>query len=340
MTTELDCSITMAKETVYGTPVATSRAYEFVSETFDWTPTFSQGAGLRVASRLARAKRRKLSKSEVGGDMTVECVSKGMGYLWNACLGVSTSTIIGAGPGYQQLHTVATTDYLPSYTIQKGIPPLGGGATLPHTFAGMVASSFDLSIAPGGILTLKVVWVGKSFDTSTAYAAPTYVVSEELFTFIDGAITVGGTVTMPTTTTLATGGTVVADITDWSLAWDNKLDQGGFTLGGAGKRTRSPAAGLAVATGKITAEFDTTTLRDAFVAQTDLAMVLTFQTTNQISAGVYPTIQVVLPDIRLDSELPKSNGGAPVVLSMPYTVLDNLVASPLQVAVVTTDTAI
>lgn len=343
MTTQQDCSIQIAKEATYGVPVTTTRPYEFVSETFDHNPTFVQGAGLRVGSRAPRANRRKLGKSEVGGDLVIEGVTKGMGMLFNAALGASTATQIAAGPAWQQVHTPTTSDYLPSYTIQKGVPPLGGGATLPHTFAGMQCGALDLSISPGGILQVKTTWTGKSFDTSTAYAAPSYPAGVELFTFVDAKITIGGTLTLPTTTAVAsvTGG-VTTDVTDWSLTWDNKLDTGGFTMGGAGQRTRPAAVGLGAGTGKITAEFDATTLRDAFISQADLALVVTFATTaTPITGTIYPTLQVVIPDIRLEGELPKSNAGAPVNQAISYTVLDNASApSPLYIVGVTADTAL
>lgn len=332
----------MALEGTYGTAVTVSRFYEFVGETFDWSPTFVQGAGLRVASRVARAARRKLSKSAANGDLTLEPVSVGMGQIWNGALGVSTSTIIPSSTAFQQVHTPTKSDYLPSYTIQKGVPPLGGGTTLPHTFKGCTATGFDFTATNGGITMLKVTYDIKDYDTSTTYAAPSYPAAPELFTFVDGTITIGGTLTTPTTTALAsvTGG-VANDIVDFQLAWDNKCDTGGYNFGGAGKRTRSPAVGLASGTGKLTAEFDAVTLRDAYLNQTDLAVVMTFKSTVALTAGVFPTLQIVIPDVRLEGEIPKSNAGGVITQSIPYTVLDNTVASSaLYVVSVTADTAL
>jgi len=339
MTTELDCSVGFSvAEASYATNTVVTKWAEFVDESFDWDPTFVQGVGLRVGSRVARSARRKLGKVAAKGDYTVEAVTKGIGFLFNAALGSSVSTVTTA-PAYQQLHTVATSDYLPSFTIQKGIPPLGGGATLPHTFTGAVCQSMEMTAANGGSLQVKTSWNAKDVTTATAYAAPSYAAAPELFTFVDGSITIGGAVTVPTTTTLATGGTVAADITDWSLMWDNAIDGSGFTFGSSGRRGRKPAVGLAQGTGKITAEFDSVTLRDAYLAQTDLAMVLKFQSSVAITGAVFPTIQVVIPNIRLEGELPKSNGGDVVTQSIGYTVLDGLTAaSPLYIAYITTDT--
>lgn len=344
MTTQLDASVAFGLETLYGTAVAPTRAYEFTDESLEWQPSFVQGVGLRAGSRMHRAARRGLGKQAAGGDFTVECVSKGFGFLWNAALGASTSTMISAGPAYQQNHSVLLQDYLPSYTIQKGIPLLGSATVKPHTFAGAQCKSFELSISTGGILTMKQSYMAKSIDTTVAtYTAPVYPATPQLFTFTGGAITIGGTVTAPTATALATGGTAVADIRDWSLSWDNKLDEAGYTFGNSGMRGRPGALGLASGSGKITAEFDSAVLRDAYLNQTDLGMVMNFVCPVAITGAVFPTISVYIPDIRLEGEIPKASNsnGDVITQSISYTILDSLVSSgPLVVSCITPDTAI
>lgn len=341
MTTQLDASIGIGKESTFGTAVVVDRFYEFVDEKFEWKPTFVQGQGLRVGARLARNDRRKLGKSEAEGELNIEAVSKGIGRLLEAALGASTSTMIAAGPGYQQNHTLTTTDPLPSYTIQKGTPPIGGGATSALTFTGAVCKSLELSCSAGDILQMKISFACRDVVSNIGYAAPSYPAAPELFTFVDAAITIGGTVTQPTTTALATGGTAVANITEWSFSIDNKLDDGGFGFGGAGKRGRKQVVGMAEAKGKITAEYTDNTLRDAYLNQTPLSMVVTFQSTVSIAAGVFPTLQVVLPLIKLEGELPKSNGGKPITQSIDYTVLDPATAAaPVTIVYRTADTTI
>ena len=341
MTTQLDASIGIAKETTFGTAVTVDRFYEFLDEKFEWKPTFVQGAGLRVGARLARNDRRKLGKSEAEGELNIEAVSKGMGRILEAVFGSVTNTQIAAGPGYQQNHTLNTTDPLPSYTIQKGTPPIGGGTTQALTFTGAICSSIEFSCSTGDILQIKTKWAARDVVSNIAYAAPSYPASPELFTFVDAAITLGGTVTQPTTTALATGGTAVANITDWQLSVDNKIDDGGFTLGGAGKRTRKQVSGLAEVKGKITAEYTDNTLRDAYLNQTPLAMVVTFQSSVAITAGVFPTLQFVIPLIKLEGDLPNANGGKPITQSIDYTVLDPSTGSaPITVVYRTADTTV
>jgi hypothetical protein len=342
MTTQLDAQIGFKKESVFGTAVTVDSFVEFTAEDLTWQPTFAQGSGMRVGQRLAYNDRRVLVKQEVGGSFTVEGQTKGLGKLFEAALGgTGTSTQIGATAAYQQLFTPTTTDYLNSYTIQKGIPPLGGGATNPMTFTGMVCSGFTLEASNAAIPTVQFNWMGKGIDTATALATASYPSGVAELSFIHGAITIGGSVTVPTTTALASGGTATANVRDISLTWDNGLDSDGFNFGGAGSRSRKPALGLRSLTGSMTVEYDSNTLRDAWLNQTDLALVLTFQTTTAIAASNFPTLQVVVPVIRLEGDIPQANAGGVVTQSINFTGMDGRTAAhPVYVAIVTAETAI
>ena len=236
MTTQLDSSIGLKKETTFGTAVVVDKFYEFTEEDFSWMPTFAQGTSMRFGQRLAAADRRVLVKEEAGGSLTVEAVTKGLGALFEAALGTGTSTLI-SGTSYQQVFTPTKDDYLPSYTVQKGIPVLAG-AVSPQTYAGCVCSGFELTGANGAIPTVKFNFLGRSVKTDVAYAAASYPASNQLLSFVNGSISIGGTVTPPTATALATGGTAAANIRDISIVWDNGLDANGFNYGSAGKRSR------------------------------------------------------------------------------------------------------
>ena len=342
MTTQLDCSIGLAKETDYGTGVTVEKFPEFLDESLVWNPTFVQGAGMRQGKRLARSARRSIAKEEAGGDINLEMCTKGMGIFLQALFGSATHTAVPAQSGaFQQLFTPTLTDNVPSYTLQKGIPTVGGGAVTPMTFNGAVCSSGEFTASVGEIVKLKTSWNAREVVTDVPYAAPVYAAAPDLFTFVHGDICIGGTVVAPTATALATGGTPVATITEFSFSWDNKIDDGGFVFGSQGKRGRSPVVGLAEGKGKVTAEYADTVLRDAYLAQEELSLLLTFQTPEVIGTDARNTLQICLPVIMLEGEIPKANGGSVVKQSIDFTVLDGEVTpSPVYVALVTTDTAL
>ena len=337
---QADCSIGFKKEATYGTAVVPDRFLEFTSETIDFDRTFYQGNGMRPGSRLSRSNRRALVKDGGKGDIELEVPTRGLGTFLEALLGVGSSSLVSTGL-YQQLFTLIKDDFLPSVTLQKGIPRLGANTVDAYTAKGAVCSSFELSMANADVLKLSSSWTAREIDTAAAYAVPSYAAAAELFTFVGAGLVVGGVVTVPTSTALATGGTPVADIRDFSISVDHKLDSNGYNMGGAGKRSRRPAVGLAEVKGRITAEYDAITFRDALAAQTPLALVATFEAATEITPGNKPTLQIVVPDIRFESELPKSNGGDVITQAIDFTVFDGLVAAhPLYIAVRTADAAL
>jgi hypothetical protein len=335
-----DCSMGAALESTFGTIVTPTKFPEFTDASFDWNPTFVQGQGLRVGSRGPRSARRVKGKEQAGGDLTVECASKGQGFLWKSALGTVTTTQRATTGVYQQNHTAIAGDFLDSYTWQKGVPAIGGGAANAETYAGSVCSGFEFTAANADIAKLKTTWLSKSVGTATAYAAPSYPTPVELFSFVQASLVIGGSITPATTTALATGGTSVANIRDFAMTFDNGLDDGGFNFNGAGQRNRKPALGMWSLTGTMTAEYVDNTLRDAFLNQTDLALVLTFLGASTIGTGSdNPAMQIYITDFRLEGELPKPNSGQVITQSLGFTAFDNLSTAPLTVSYVSTDTA-
>lgn len=340
MTTQLDASIGFKKETVFGTAVTVDRFLEFTDESLDFDRAYYQGSGLRPGARSPRSGRRTLSRDGGAGDIGLEVPTRGTGALLELLLGVGASTLV-SGSVYQQLFTPIANDFLPTATIQKGVPRLGANVVDAYTLRGAVCSSFEFSAAAEDVLKLKTTWKSKDVDTAIAYATPSYPAALDLFSFVGASLSLGGVVTLPTATALATGGTAASNVRDFSVTVENGLDSNGYNLGGGGKLTRPPAVGVLGIKGKITAEYDAQTLRDAVRDQTSMALVATFVGPTQISAGQFPTLQIVLPDIRLEGELPKSNAGDVIVQSIDFTAFDNLVApKPIYIVSRTADTAL
>lgn len=340
MTIQADASIGLKQETTYGTGVTVDRFLEFTSESLDYDRDYYQGVGLRPGSRTARSSRRVLSRDGGKGDIELEVPSRGLGTFLQAIFGTATSTQVAAGL-YQQLFTPIHSDYLPSMTIQKGVPRLGADTVDAYTFLGAECESAELSVSGSDVLKLKSTWRARQVDTSIAYAVPTYPASLELFSFVGAQIVTGGTV--PTATALSTGGTDLANVRDFSATFDNKLDDNKGNLGGGGRRTRQSAVQQADIKGKLTAEYDSTAFRDALRDNTAVALVATFTASAaaDITAGNKPVLQIMLPDIRFNGELPKTNGGDVITQSLDFTAYENLVAAEaIYVAVQTADTAL
>lgn len=334
MTTQLDSSIGLKKESVFGTGVTVDSFPEFVKETLDRKAKWVQGAGLKVGKRVARSNRRVLGEDGAEGSITLEAATRGLGIFLEAAFGAVTSNGVPSASGaYQHVFTPAPTDPMPSYTIQKGIPPVGGGVTTAMTFNGSTCTKVEFTAKAGDIVEVSTDWQAREVVTNVAYATPSYAATTELLAFVHGAIVVGGTLTAPTTTALASStASAAANVVDVSLTFSNGLDGGTRTLGGAGKVVRKPILGMAEISGKMTVEYDATTLRDAYLNQTDLALVLTFTHTTTIGTGtpVPPVLQLVVPVIRLEGELPKASNGEAITQDISFTGLDGQsAASPI-----------
>lgn len=334
MVTQADCSIAFKKETAYGTPVTVDRFLEFTEESLDLDRAYHQGENLRPGSRVARSQKRILTREGAAGDISQEVQTKGFGALFELALGVASAwTEVEADSGvYQGVFTLAKDDFLPSATIQKGVPRLPTASTPggvdAFTFAGCQVSSLTLELFSEAVLTMSTSWVGgRAVDTTTAYvpSAGKYPVGCELFSFVDATLVLGGMITVPTATALATGGTVAGNVREFSITVDQALDDNGRNIGSGGQRSRPAAVGLAEITGSLTIEYDTTAITEAVLEQQGLALVLTFQGPTPIGAsGLRPVVQIVVPEIKLEGDLPKSNGGDVITHATDFVGLDSL----------------
>lgn len=335
MSTILDASIGIAAETTYNTAVTVSRWVEFTDEDMDWDKNVKQGQGLRVGSRTARSARRVVPTAEGKGSVTMEAISKGMGLWWQAALGTSTSTLV-SGSTFQQVHTLTTSSLQPSITLQKGSPEVGGTIDA-QTYSGVTVESWELNFPNADIATVKYNLDACNITTATAYATPSYATTPNLFHFSNGTIA-SGTLTAPTTTALASGTTTIANVRGGSIEVNNNLGTDRQNVGGGGRK-KQPYVGLAEITGSLDAEYDSVTFRDAVLNETPLLLILNF-TGGALSTGV-EQLQVVIPEIKFDSELPKTNGTDLIVQGMKFAGLDNLsAAQPIWVVTRTADAAL
>ncbi len=326
MTNFLDSSIGIKKETTYGTPVTVDRFWEFTAAPFKLDKAVKQGEGIRVGGRVARSGRRVVPFSSVSGDIELEACTKGLGVWWEACMGSGASNLVSSGL-YQQVFTFADT--MPSYTIQQGI--YDGSSVAAYTFTSAQVGSFSIDAAEGDVVKLKLSWVGKSLATGTAYATPSYASGTGLFTFAHAAFYAGGTLTAPTTTALGSvTGSPLAVVKGFSLSVDNQLKEGP-QVGGL-PTEREP--GLRAISGSVDVEYSGSTFRDAIINETAMVMLATFTSGTDV-------LQVIIPEAKLDGDLPAPTVNDRIAHKLAFAGLDNLsAAQPLWIVTRTADAAI
>lgn len=176
----------------------------------------------------------------------------------------------------------------------------------------------------------------------STYTTPTYPAGATLFSsalaLTVASITIGGALTVPTTTALGTitGGTVAAAVKDWTLTLDNGVDVGRDVVGGRNQAT----TGKRVGTLKTTVEYDSTTgvvLQQYMVNQTQIPLLFNAQTPEIITAGNPATFQLATPVAAIDSgAIPQPTAGTVATTTISWSVLDGLVAGSALYAVLRT----
>lgn len=334
MATTQDCSVGIAKETTYKTYATPTRFFEFTEESLGWEKNVVQGQGLRVGGRVARSGRRVVPTAAGAGDLTIEATSKGMGLLLEGCFGTGTSTQIGTSSVYQQLFTLADT--LPSFTLEKGIPRVDGTVD-PYTFLGAMVSSFQVDCPNGELVTIQTSWDVGDISVAQTYSSPSYASSPTLFHFA-GASIYSGTLTAPTTSSLASANSELASVRSFSLSVNNNIAADRYNFGGGGRKDK-PTVGLREIAGSVEIEYANTTFRDAVLDEDPLVLVITLEAA-ALSSG-NETLQLVLPEVKFDNALVNANGGDIPMQSLNFAVLDNLTAAqPIWAVTRTADTAL
>lgn len=329
MTTFQDCSIGFVPEVTYKTFLTPTRFLEFTDESLQWNKDVKQGAGLRVGGRVARSGRRVVPTAAGEGDFTVELPTKGMGLLWQAAMGTGSSSLV-SGSLYQQVFTLG--DAPNSLTLQKGIPRVDGTVDA-YSFLGAMISEFEIEAGNGEIATANFSVDAGDLSTAQAYATPSYA-NPSLFHFAQGVVAVNGTLTAPTSTALASvASAAAASVRSFSVQVSHNLAGDRYNFGGAGRKDK-PVVGLREISGRVTVEYTSNTLRDAFLNDSSVGLLVT------LTSGT-DAFQVVLPEVRLDGDLPEVNDGELITVDHDFTVLDNLTsAQPIWLISRTADTAL
>ena len=340
MANGLDTSITIKKETTYGTAVVTNKALEFAEESFSLTPERLKAKTLRSGGKFGLAAKSPIAFRSGAGDLTVEACPKGQGILWEMALGSGASNLVSEGL-YQQVYKMA--DVLPSYTMQLGLPQFsptaGTWSVNPFTFVGCMASSWELTLPNGGILELKLSINARDGKDDIAFVDPASLYPAASVPYHFGSACIySGTISEPTTTALidTAGLTPIASVVSATLKVDNSLSTGTRRLCAGGLQAR-PLPGQPVGTGTLVVDYVADTFTDAIFADTGFSMVMDFT-----GAEAADRLQVLVQDFRINGDaMPKPNNGQPLTQTVPFQLFDKVgQTSPIIVVQRTADAAI
>ena len=306
----------VVNSSAYGIAGVPSKFYEVISESVESKMVRVDAKALRQNARVMAANRYSVYEGGAEGDIELEVMSKGtLGYFLDAMMG----TVVTTGPTDSAYTHTATVGSVrgKSFTYQKlvsqgGTNSVSTATSGQHfTFKGMKVKSWSLSCDSGGLLILKLSFMGQKADATVVYATPSYPATAELFSFAGGVITVAGA--------------AVAVCNKISLDCDLKL----------GERRPISSTGVQIEpleTGgrefKLTldVEFVDMVLYNKYVSATAAgalaAVTATFTAPTLIGATAFPSVTVTVPNFRVDGETPKISGPDIVTMSVSGPCLD------------------
>lgn len=334
----LDHQLGIGLESAYGTPVTPTRFYEWDIDGSEhsYDPKRIQGSGMQVGDGgIARADRSVSVVGQSSLTIAMDAQSRGLGMLLKAALGAGVSTLV-AGTTYQQLFTTGLTGaLLDSLTAQLGIVRSDAAGTVDaYTYPGCSVMSLEIGCSAGDVVKVKAELDALTPATGTALATASYPALVAPYHFGQGAVTIGGSVTVPTATALATGGTAAPNVREATMTLDNALNVERWRFGGRNQpraAKRSPKL-------KLTAENDGTALRDALLGHTTLPVTITWTSTEALSTG-FATLQIVAPACKIPSGSFPQPSEDPVY-DLELDVLKPASGQALYVVLRTADTAL
>jgi hypothetical protein len=173
-----------------------------------------------------------------------------------------------------------------------------------EVYTGCKVAGVKFDLPPTGMAKIGVEFVGQNIDTAAGqyFTSPTAATSTGVMAAVNGIVRVGG-VTVATLT---------------GLSVDVSCAQAGDPVVGA-NTIPNLFPGRVLVSGQMTAYFESTTLRDVFINETEISIIGAFTASNDAAADF---MTFVLPRVKLGGA-GRNDGEAGLVQTMPFTALMN-----------------
>ena len=173
-----------------------------------------------------------------------------------------------------------------------------------EVFSGCKPNSIAIELPPTGLATCNVGFMGKDIITAATqyFTSPTALTSTSVLAAVNGVVRVGGA--------------TVANLTGLSINIES-AQTGEAVVGSNTVPAMYP--GRVNVTGQFTAYFDSITLRDTFINETEIDLAGVFTENNTASAGF---VSFAMPRIKVGSS-PKTDGETGLVQTFSFQALLN-----------------
>lgn len=287
--------LALEAESTYGTePSGNWSIFPFNSHTLGLTKAVNESA---IITGDRNVKNVKLGAHQVAGDITFDLSNQAIySEVFRALLGSTTITNGQSGVGTERISFSGQTEFLDLTGINDV-----------HIYNGLEMNSLGLSIPATGICTGTLGVVGQTMDTEATSVGGTLVAADDTNLPFDASeVTI-------------TEGAADSIVTELSLNIDNGLSNQnvvGSVLAAQG------AGGKCRVTGSMTALFESGTLLEKFIANTESALTLEF------GSGA-DGFRFVMPRIVFTAGASPVEGDGLISLSMEFQALANGNASSI-----------
>ncbi len=317
----LGATLGWAAESPVGTYATSTRWPRFNSETLHFERTHVESAGLHQGLNH-ETKRRSMVQKTVGGNVIFDLSYREMGLFFKHMIGSSaTATQQGGTTAYLQTHTPGDTKGL-SLSAQAG-RPFTTGTIQQANYRGLKVLDWTINVAAGSIATLELNLDGWDEDTSTSYAAASFVTNSYVASFEQAVLKIGGTASTSLGVTSVSGNAQPTGIVyNFSIKGTNTLKTDRFNLG---SQTKAEQLVNDWRTYEIELDCDYATLADfytQFQADTATPLQLTFTSTALAGTAIPYKIDLIVPSLSIND--------APVSVEGPDILMQKIKARALQ----------
>ncbi len=326
MRSGLGAQLGVRKEEAYGTFKAPNRFVPLNSESLQLNKEYVRSKGLR-AGKLAQAQNlHRATTRGGGGDVNFELFDQGIGAFFDLLHGdVVTPAKIGGSAAYKQLHKIGLTDsWGKSATVQVGRPGTGG-TVHPFSYLGSKATTMKIAIEANGIATVSLSLDCQDEVTGEALAEATYDADALPFTFQQMDVLVDGA--------------GIGNVRSITIEIAVPQNTGRHHLGNAGKKDQPIVNDLVAVTASAQLEFVDLTDHNRFKNEEVAKLALT-AVGDEIDAENDFAANLTLTAAKQVTSSPQVQGPEVLTTDVSFEGLDNGTDAPLEVELISTDTAL
>ena len=329
-------------ESTAGTAVTVNKFQPHISESIKYELNRAQGEGLYGSTNgVALLSRHVTTTGTVSGDFEVELTDKGLGTLWRAALGATTTPSVLSGSAYEAVFTPGDQRSAgASLTIQAGRPQTNG-TVRPFTWRGCKVTGFEFGGNVTDPLNATFSIDGRTETTGTALATASYVAAQTQFTGANLTVTVGGTASTGSGKVSISGGTTLSGVKGVTVKGENPLATERFYAGSAGVKSEQEVNGYRTYEIELDMDFvDRTVLYDLYTANTTTPIQLTWALPTAITGSHYPTLEVTVAAAKITNAEVNAEGPDLLPQSVTLLALFDGTNAPFQIRTISTDSAL